>query len=170
MTRLQTIQRKLDAHEDTKIVAVSHGEGQVELELNNGAAVVYIENGTIKISHTKGDSAARDRVIDVICGNAQQNTDPPTATDPLLRELDRRIGNVKKVADWREKTANDYFESFKKRVADNLSIDDLANGHLNGLIQEAINAYNCWCLTIAELQQLQAFKEDVEKGRVSFDA
>lgn len=94
----------------------------------------------------------------------------PTTKEILLRELDRRIANVEKVSAWREKTARDYFDSFKSYVADNLTIDALSAGHLDSRIQETNNAYHCWALAEAELNQLKALKEDIEKGRVNLDA
>ena len=94
----------------------------------------------------------------------------PTTKEILLKELDRRIANVEKEVAWRKKNAVDYFESFKRYVADTLIIDDLSAGHLDSRIQETTNAYHCWALAEAELNQLKALKEDIEKGRVNLDA
>ena len=165
---LKTIQEKLAGYEDMQIVRVSHGECRVNLELQNGVIVTHIANGTFFVDHPSGNTAAVLRVLDVLSDEPKQDTARVNVVDSVTRELDRRIANVEKVAEWREKIANDSFESFKKRIAD-LTISELATGHLNSVIQETIAAYNCWSLTVAELQQLKAFKEDIEKGRVSFD-
>lgn len=88
--------------------------------------------------------------------------------EAILRAIDERIENVKSVIAWRKRVAEAYFETFKKFVAEKLTVDGVAAGHLDSRIQEVSNAYNCWALAEAELNQLKAFKEDIEKGRVEF--
>lgn len=89
--------------------------------------------------------------------------------EKLLKELDRRIKNVKQVCDWQKKNAYDYFEAFKRHVASDLTFEGLAAGALDSKIQEAIRAYYRWQLVEAERKQLEAFREDIMKGRVSID-
>lgn len=87
--------------------------------------------------------------------------------EKALSELDRRIQNVQKVADWRQEQANEYFESLKRFVAVNLTIDKVISVELSSRLVETSNAYECWAAAVSELQSLQAMKDDIEKGRVT---
>ena len=85
----------------------------------------------------------------------------------LISELDRRIDNVKKVADWRKQEADSAMQNLRNCTA-NATPFEMATGHLNSRTQEVREAYIRFAKVESELQALRALKEDVHEGRIRF--
>lgn len=83
----------------------------------------------------------------------------------LLAELDRRIGNVLKVVDWKRQEAELILDSFKTAVAE-MTLEDLAARSYVPRAEDADRACRNWQTVEAELRALQAMKDDILAGRV----